>query len=359
DSGVNKDPAPDLDGDGIADIVDPDIDGDGIPNQNDPDTPEGPNSNIACGSDPEITWPGSEKTGEAASITWAFSPKGCSLADNQVGEVTASATAASGVTRSTAQTAPVGSGQLKARFDALPCGNESLGGKTEIAYVLNFKGKEYKNKKENHPVGDSCVSEPAQCPEGATGEYGDCHCGRGKGYNPDTNQCVEPNEFKFGSDLYRIPYAVDALGNVEVEVPPGKKAFMYSTEGKGTLLSDWAQPSYSGSFSGEHYLQIKLGGGGPRGCEAMMVTIYKDKELYTSAYGKPNQNKQSFENWEELRGSMFGDCPLEEDFACGGCLPMGNFFLNLGEGEHTITKYSVKKANSPVTVLSTDVDNDG
>ena len=36
-SGVNKDPIQDLDGDGIADIVDPDIDGDGIPNGQDPD----------------------------------------------------------------------------------------------------------------------------------------------------------------------------------------------------------------------------------------------------------------------------------------------------------------------------------
>ena len=36
-SGVNKDPIEDIDGDGIADIVDPDIDGDGIPNKDDPD----------------------------------------------------------------------------------------------------------------------------------------------------------------------------------------------------------------------------------------------------------------------------------------------------------------------------------
>ena len=365
DSGVNKDPAPDLDGDGIADIVDPDIDGDGIPNQNDPDTPEGPNSNIACASDPEITWPGSEKTGEAASITWAFSPKGCSLADNQVGEVTASATAASGVTRSIAQTAPVGSGQLKARFDALPCGNESLGGKTEIAYVLNFKGKEYKNKKENHPVGDSCVSEPAQCPADATGDYPDCDCGRRKGYNPETNKCVEPNfKFNFGSDWAWIPYSVDAFGNVKVDVPEkpevkperNNKAFMYSTKGEGTLLRGWARPSYNGDFSGEHYLQIKLAGGSP--CQNQMVTIYKNKELYTSDFGRPNQNKQTFENWEELRASEFGSCDLEQDWPCNGCTK-GNFFLNLGAGEHTITKYSVEKATSPVTVLSTDVDNDG
>ena len=39
-SGVNKDPIEDIDGDGIADIVDPDIDGDGTADAED-DTPGG------------------------------------------------------------------------------------------------------------------------------------------------------------------------------------------------------------------------------------------------------------------------------------------------------------------------------
>jgi hypothetical protein len=33
----NREPIDDIDGDGIADIVDPDMDGDGIPNEQDPD----------------------------------------------------------------------------------------------------------------------------------------------------------------------------------------------------------------------------------------------------------------------------------------------------------------------------------
>ena len=36
-SGLDRDPIEDIDGDGIADIVDPDIDGDGEPNGVDPD----------------------------------------------------------------------------------------------------------------------------------------------------------------------------------------------------------------------------------------------------------------------------------------------------------------------------------
>ena len=35
--GLDRDPIEDIDGDGIADIVDPDMDGDGIPNEQDPD----------------------------------------------------------------------------------------------------------------------------------------------------------------------------------------------------------------------------------------------------------------------------------------------------------------------------------
>ena len=36
-SGLDRGPIEDIDGDGIADIVDSDIDGDGIPNEQDPD----------------------------------------------------------------------------------------------------------------------------------------------------------------------------------------------------------------------------------------------------------------------------------------------------------------------------------
>jgi len=391
-SGVNKDPIQDLDGDGIADIVDPDIDGDGIPNEQDPDDD---NDGVEDSVDPTPPVKPGTKTCTAASILppegddhqlgdmgelgWELLPEGCVLPvaraagqgvpvsatkddDGEASDATAKAGNCDGRTPE----------QVQCGVDIeIPKGCGATGEEvTDVTYDISEIGKAlgdidlskgvYKQTNKHRmpecPDGGT-EPEPAQCPEGATGEYGDCDCGRGKGYNPDTNQCVEPNfEFKFGSDRYQIPYAVDALGNIEVEVPAGKKAFIYSGDGARTKLSDWARPSYSGSFSGEHYLQIKLTGGSP--CQNQMVTIYKNTGLYTSDFGSPSTNKQPFENWEELRASEFGSCDLNQDWPCDGCTK-GNFFLNLGEGEHTITKYSVKKATSPVTVLSTDVDNDG
>ena len=90
DSGVNKDPAPDLDGDGIADIVDPDIDGDGIPNGKDPDddndgiedtvdpTPPAKPSNQTC-THANIRPPSDEASfgDETASLGWDLLPEGC------------------------------------------------------------------------------------------------------------------------------------------------------------------------------------------------------------------------------------------------------------------------------------------
>ncbi|MGA0344423.1 MAG: hypothetical protein ACO3NU_09420, partial [Arenicellales bacterium] len=91
-SGVNKDPIQDLDGDGIADIVDPDIDGDGIPNEQDPDDD---NDGVEDSVDPTPPVKPGTKTCTAASILppegddhqlgdmgelgWELLPEGCVL----------------------------------------------------------------------------------------------------------------------------------------------------------------------------------------------------------------------------------------------------------------------------------------
>ena len=90
-SGLDRDPIEDIDGDGIADIVDTDIDGDGIPNAQDPDDD---NDGVEDSVDPtpppipstktcvaaSILPPNEETTpGENAELSWTFLPEGCVL----------------------------------------------------------------------------------------------------------------------------------------------------------------------------------------------------------------------------------------------------------------------------------------
>jgi len=91
-SGVNKDPIDDIDGDGIADIVDPDIDGDGIPNAQDPDDD---NDGVEDSVDPTPPVKPGTKTctaarilppegddhqlGDIGELGWELLPKGCVL----------------------------------------------------------------------------------------------------------------------------------------------------------------------------------------------------------------------------------------------------------------------------------------
>ncbi len=90
-SGLDRDPIEDIDGDGIADIVDPDMDGDGIPNAEDPDDD---NDGVEDSVDPTPPPTPSTKTCVAASILppneeitpgdngelgWTFLPEGCVL----------------------------------------------------------------------------------------------------------------------------------------------------------------------------------------------------------------------------------------------------------------------------------------
>ena len=90
-SGLDRDPIEDIDGDGVADIVDPDMDGDGIPNAEDPDDD---NDGVEDSVDPTPPPTPSTKTCVAASIlppneeinpgdngelSWELLPPGCVL----------------------------------------------------------------------------------------------------------------------------------------------------------------------------------------------------------------------------------------------------------------------------------------
>jgi len=90
-SGLDRDPIEDIDGDGIADIVDPDMDGDGIPNAEDPDddndgvedsvdpTPPPTPSTKTCVA-ASILPPNEETTpGDNGELGWTFLPEGCVL----------------------------------------------------------------------------------------------------------------------------------------------------------------------------------------------------------------------------------------------------------------------------------------
>ena len=120
-SGLDRDPIEDIDGDGIADIVDPDMDGDGTPNADDSDMdgdgipnaedPDDDNDGVEDSIDPTPPPTPSTKTCVAASIlppneeiapgkygelSWELLPEGCVLP----------ATRASGGTGVTVRAAP-------------------------------------------------------------------------------------------------------------------------------------------------------------------------------------------------------------------------------------------------------------
>ena len=96
--GLDRDPIDDIDGDGIADIVDPDVDGDGIPNEEDPDIdgdgiPNGedpdPENNDPTSPDTPSTktcvaatiLPPNDETfpGKDSELGWKLLPQGCVL----------------------------------------------------------------------------------------------------------------------------------------------------------------------------------------------------------------------------------------------------------------------------------------
>jgi len=94
-SGVNKEPIDDIDGDGIADIVDPDMDGDGIPNEQDPDDD---NDGVEDSIDPTppvkpgtktcvaaTILPPNDETfpGEDGELSWELLPQGCVLPETE------------------------------------------------------------------------------------------------------------------------------------------------------------------------------------------------------------------------------------------------------------------------------------
>jgi hypothetical protein len=89
--GLDRDPIEDIDGDGIADIVDPDMDGDGIPNEQDPDDD---NDGVEDSIDPTppvkpgtktcvaaTILPPNDETfpGEDGELSWELLPQGCVL----------------------------------------------------------------------------------------------------------------------------------------------------------------------------------------------------------------------------------------------------------------------------------------
>ena len=93
-SGVNKEPIDDIDGDGIADIVDPDMDGDGIPNEQDPDDdndgvedsidptpPVKPGTKTCTAAQilPPEGGPGKHQLGDIGELGWKLLPEGCVL----------------------------------------------------------------------------------------------------------------------------------------------------------------------------------------------------------------------------------------------------------------------------------------
>lgn len=337
DSGVNKDPAPDLDGDGIADIVDPDIDGDGIPNEQDPDddndgiedtvdpTPPAKPSNQTC-THAEIR-PPSDKASfgdENASLGWDLLPEGCVVplarsagsglpvtAKNTNGKETPSEA------RATYERCETWKGGVGVRCEVpikIPkgCGDEKV--EYEIEEIKDFlgdsKGLGKYSQKVSHQ-GDDCLGggtdpdpEPEQCPDGATGDYPACNCGSDKGYNQNTNECVSPNinpnNLTGPNGIGSPEYTVLANRDVEITGLANDWVRLYTPAGSvtPTEISALGEPSWTASPEG--YLEIYTSGSecNTKAVKIDRVTLGSSGPYFTIS--KTNK-REDYNTWSDLQ----------------------------------------------------------
>jgi len=334
DSGVNKDPAPDLDGDGIADIVDPDIDGDGIPNGKDPDddndgiedtvdpTPPAKPSNQTC-THAEILPPSDEASfgDKNASLGWNLLPEGCVVplarSPGSGLPVTAKNTnreEAPSEARATYERCDTWKGGVGVRCEVpikIPdgCGDEEI--YYEIDEIKDFlqdsKGLGKYSQKVSHK-GEECPGggpEPEpECPDGATGEHGDCDCGSDKGYNQDTNLCVSPNinpnnltgQIGIGGPDYNV---LDN-GDVEITRLVDGWARLYTPAGSVTQtdISALEEPRWSASPEG--YLEIYTSGAR---CKTKAVKIDRVTLGSSGPYFTidPGNKREDYNTWSDLQ----------------------------------------------------------
>ncbi|MAB85722.1 MAG: hypothetical protein CML51_00180 [Rhodobacteraceae bacterium] len=342
--GLDRDPIEDIDGDGIADIVDPDIDGDGIPNEQDPDDdndgvedsidptpPVKPGTNTCVAA--TILPPNNETSpGEDGELSWELLPQGCVLPATR-------ANAGTGVTvraapqRTTGD--PTSATANAGNCAAKPNGNvqcftkikvpEGCGEQFAVVYDISEVGD---------VLGDTDLSK---------GAYKQTIWHKG-------NKCETEPEPEAGSPSFNVANMrplnteteTDANG-VTTVYPLGEKVTILQ-KGKSITLSDLSDPrsffdvTSNSVIHPNGYLNVYF-----TCTEDILTGKYKDRLTVepgrsTGTYyfgqegGVVDDNLKNFASWAEVQVSKFKNCTVNKNSGkCGG---VGGYCLNLdGRGD--------------------------
>ncbi len=365
DSGVNKDPAPDIDGDGIADIVDPDIDGDGIPNGKDPDddndgiedtvdpTPPAKPSNQTC-THADIRPPSDEASfgDENASLGWDLLPKGCVVPlARSAGSglpVTAKNTnrdEAPSEARATYERCDERKGGVGVRCEVpikIPdgCGDEKV--EYEIEEIKDFlqdsKGLGKYSQKVSHK-GEECPDgeEPLENPK----------VGNGTVSLPIGAKC-----FDAGGGAIRCESGSGQFANCGGD--PAVYFFVSNySEGLDTPICKLDAPTWS-LDSGTAYIRVTLAGG-KSGCAKRWSIIRPGDKVTNAANDR---------TWEQLQEEC-SFATVAPFFESGGSCssPRSIFTLKIEEKNPTIRSFSAGRPasspNCPDPLSAPDSDGDG
>ena len=335
-SGVNKDPIEDIDGDGIADIVDPDIDGDGIPNADDPDDD---NDGVEDSVDPTPPVKPGTKTctaarilppegddhqlGDIGELGWELLPKGCVLPlarsagqgvpvsatkddDDEVSNATAKAGNCDGRTPE----------QVQCGVDIeIPkgCGEEE---KADVTFDITEIGL---------ALGDTTLSSGVYK---QTNEY-------------RMPKCPNPSFDAVSTRPPKVKTETDANGYTTV-FPEGEQVTIFQ-RGSSDSLCDLKDPrSFFDVTSNSTVYPYGFMNVYVKDCPSDRLTIQPGRSNGTYYFGTEGGGADNFTGWQDVQQSdKYKDCKVNINAVpCPGCV--GGYALRLNP-ENPAIEFTVKK----------------
>ena len=341
-SGVNKEPIDDIDGDGIADIVDPDIDGDGIPNEQDPDDdndgvedsidptpPVKPGTKTCTAAQilPPEGGPGKHQLGDIGELGWKLLPEGCVLP----------------LARDAGQGVPVSATKVDdGKFSDATAKAGNCDGRTPEQVQC---GVDIEIPKGCGPKGEARVTFDITEIGLALGDTT-----LSKGVYTQTNgyekpKCVTSNfNVHLVSDFNQATYEIDDSGNAVVDTNKAKGfLWLRNTGNQSSWLEEFKKPVFATDTGDLAYVQVNIV---DMDIEAfLLVTVKQDGKICVDRKSEGFACAESFSTWRDLT-DKYGWYRLEPVFLCDLC-PRKTFRLNLDKGHiHTVSKFRIIK-NQP------------
>ena len=343
-SGLDRDPIEDIDGDGIADIVDPDIDGDGIPNAQDPDDD---NDGVEDSVDPTPPVKPGTKTctaarilppegddhqlGDIGELGWELLPKGCVLPlarsagqgvpvsatkddDDEVSNATAKAGNCDGRTPE----------QVQCGVDIeIPKGCGEEGATADVTFDITEIGL---------ALGDTTLSSGVYK---QTNEYG-------------MPKCPDPS---FNVNKVRpvtTQIETDANGYTTVFPEAGRRVTI-SEKGYEDKLCDLKDPrsffdvTSNSTVYPYGYMNVYF-----KDCPSDRLTVVPGRSNGTYYFGDEGLGAENFTSWEAVQNSDYKNCTVDTssrkcDFQGGYCLNLDPRLDNGGELYFQVKKFRVEQ----------------